>query len=100
MSCRFHCGEEITMANNYREELQRLIEQLQVERDQINVKLHLAKAELRDEWAKVERQWDGFRQKSERVFQQFDHVEVEVKTTLKQLGEELKESYRRIRRQL
>lgn len=88
------------MANSYREELQRLIEQLQVERDQIRLRLHLAKAELRDDWVKAERQWEGFRQKSDRVLLELDQTGVEVKTTLKQLGEELKEGYRRIRRQL
>lgn len=88
------------MANSYREELQRLIEQLQVERDQIRLRLHLAKSELRDDWAKAERQWEGFRQKSDRVLMELDQTGVEVKTTLKQLGEELKEGYRRIRRQL
>ena len=88
------------MANSYRDELQRLIEQLQVERDQIRLRLHLARAELRDEWDKTERQWDGFRQKSDRVLMELDQTGVEVKATLKQLGEELKEGYRRIRRQL
>lgn len=88
------------MANRYRDELLRLIEQLQVERDQIRLRLHLAKAELRDEWVKAERQWDGFRQKSDRALQEFDEAGIETKATLKQLGEELKEGYRRIRRQL
>lgn len=88
------------MPHDYRKELEQLLEQLKTERDELNVKLHLAKVEARDQWETTEKQWQTFRQKSEKVLTEVDHTSGEVKEVLALLGEELKAGYRRIREQL
>ena len=41
-----------------RHDLKNLIDDLKQQRDEINVQLHLAKAEVRDEWDKLEPKWE------------------------------------------
>lgn len=88
------------MATDYRKELQDMLEQLKTERDEINVKLHLARAEARDQWEVAEKQWFAFKQKSEKVLTEVDHTSGEVKQALTLLADELKGGYRRIKDQL
>ncbi|HET8711493.1 MAG TPA: hypothetical protein VFM32_08960, partial [Spongiibacteraceae bacterium] len=80
--------------------LEQLIAQIKTERDEINVKLHLAKAEARDQWDVAEKQWHTFKQKSEKVLTEVDHTSGEVKEALSLAADELKKGYRRIREQL
>jgi len=88
------------MTTDYRKELEELFEKLKTERDEINVKLHLAKAEARDQWEAAEKQWQSFKQKSEKVLTEVDYTSGEVKEALSLLGDELKNGYRRIKDQL
>ena len=40
------------------ENLQKLCDDLKRQRDELQVKLHMAKAEARDEWARLEARWE------------------------------------------
>ena len=40
------------------ENLQKLCEDLKRQRDELQVRLHVAKAEARDEWARLEIRWE------------------------------------------
>ena len=42
-------------------DLQRLVDELKAQRDELRVKLHLAKAEARDEFEKLEKRWEHAR---------------------------------------
>lgn len=88
------------MPHDYRKELEELLEQLKSERDDLNVRMHLAKAEAREQWEAAENQWRSFKQKSEKVLTEIDRTSSEVKQALILLAEELKAGYRRIREQL
>jgi hypothetical protein len=88
------------MPNNFRKELQDVVAQLKTQRDEINVRVHLAKAEVRDQWAVTEKQWQTFKSKSEKVLEEVDHTSGEVKEALHLLADELKKGFNRIRQQL
>jgi len=56
------------MANSL-EHLQKIADDLKRQRDELQVKLHLAKADARDEWAKLETRWEEVKGKMETVRQ-------------------------------
>jgi hypothetical protein len=41
------------------DDIKKFIETIRTERDDINVKLNLAKADAKDEWLELERKWQG-----------------------------------------
>ena len=88
------------MPHDYRKELEQLLAQLKTERDDLNVRMHLAKAEVRDQWEAAEKQWQSFKQTSEKVLTEIDRTSSDVKQALILIAEELKAGYRRIREQL
>ncbi|HNP61986.1 MAG TPA: hypothetical protein PKM72_14155, partial [Nitrospirales bacterium] len=49
------------------EQLQKIADDLKRQRDEVQVKLHLAKADARDEWAKLETRWEEVKSKMEAV---------------------------------
>jgi uncharacterized protein YeaO (DUF488 family) len=85
---------------DYRHELEKLLEYLKQERDEINLKLHLGQKELRDEMQEVEKQWDEFRQRGEKALQAADDSSEDVAAALKLLGEEIKSGFEKIRKSL
>ena len=64
-------------------------------RDEINLKLHLASLEVKDEWGDLEGKWQSFSERAE-VHRSADGVGA----ALGSLGEELKQAYQRIRKAL
>lgn len=90
------------MVNTYRDELQRVFEHLQIEREQIRPMLDLARPELLEEWDRMERQWEGFQSRGARALCAPDSggIDIEERALLKQMGEALRQGYQRIRRQL
>ncbi len=80
-----------------KQEYNELVKNLETQRDEINVQMHLAKAELRDEWQGIEKKWQHFKAKSDRVLKQADSSAEEIGETLHELGQELKQGYKRIK---
>jgi len=83
--------------SKYRDQYQELFEKLKTERDELNVRMHLAKAELRDDWSAAELQWEKFRGKSEQLTKLADESGEEIWEATKLLGEEIVKGYRRLR---
>lgn len=76
-------------------DLDSLIADLKRARDEINLKLHLASLEVKDEWGDLEGKWQSFSERAE-VHRSADGVSA----ALGSLGEELKQAYQRIRKAL
>ncbi len=55
------------------EQLQKIADDLKRQRDELHVKLHLAKADARDEWAKLETRWEDAKTKMEAVRKEASH---------------------------
>jgi len=77
--------------------LDRMLEKLREERDELRVRMHLASLELKEEWEKVEQQWDRFEPRAEAAIREAGESAAEAAG---RLGEELHQAYRRIREQL
>ena len=70
-------------------------------RDELRLQVHLAKAELRDEWnIRLEPTFRLLKMKLDRVEQASAETLEEMRPTLKALLDELREGYERIRKSL
>lgn len=83
-----------------KEELNKLSETLKQQRDEINLQLHLASAELKEEWEKSEKEWDHFRQKLSEVVDEGKETTADLLEKTRIVGEELKNAYNAIHRRL
>lgn len=80
------------------DELKNLLAKLRQERDELRVKAHLMKAELRDEWQEAEQRFEKFRSKADHVLDTAGDVSVDMARSARDLGHEIAEGFRRIRR--
>ena len=82
------------MANT---DLDQLAEDVKRVRDELEVKMHLAAADARDEWTELEKKWKHFRGRMDTVGKVAEEAAEGVGEALDVLGEELKKGYERIR---
>jgi uncharacterized coiled-coil DUF342 family protein len=80
--------------------LKQKLAELEQERDELRVRLHLAKAEARDEWDKLDARLDELRARLDRVGGEAGEVFEDVGEAAKLLGDELKTGFARLRRML
>ena len=73
------------------------ISQLKQLRDELRLKAHLAKAEVRDEWEKAEAKWDQLRQELPRLDDAKDDMIDALTGSAKRLASEIRQAYARIR---
>lgn len=78
-------------------EISDLAKKLKYERDELNLQMHLAKAEARDEWDALEKQWNHFQGKVALVTGAAHDASAEIGTATCLLGEEIKNGYKHIR---
>jgi len=81
-------------------EIDDILESIKQQRDEINVQLHLAKAEVRDEWEKAEQKFEQFKSKADTVRHEMGDVSGDVLAALKITAEEIKKGYDRVRKVL
>jgi hypothetical protein len=79
---------------------QKLMDEIKQERDELNVKAHLIRSEVRDEWEDMEEKWEHFCSHSKRAGREVKDASGEVWVATKLLGEEIKEGYKRIRKSI
>ena len=78
----------------------RMLEDLKQVRDELELQIHLAKADARDEWTELEKKWDHFRARAEVVGKAAEEAAGDVGEALEVLGDEIKKGYERIRKLL
>ena len=83
-----------------REELDRLVRELETQRDALRVKLHLLKADAREQWEELERQLEHLKGKAKVIGREASGAAAGVKEKLEDVAQELKRGYERIRRLL
>ncbi|MDP3479165.1 MAG: hypothetical protein Q8R88_05295 [Desulfoprunum sp.] len=83
-----------------REEFDRLVEKLQMERDEINLKIHLASMDAKEEFADAEKKWGQVKTKASEIADGAKETSEEYIAKAKIVGEELKETYHRISKRL
>jgi hypothetical protein len=84
------------MAENKRS-IDELGEELKQARDELQVKIHLAAADARDEWEQLEKKWEHFRARAEVIGRTAEEAVEDVGEALEVVGEELKRGYKKIR---
>ncbi len=80
-----------------REEITRMIDELRAQRDMLRVRLHLAGAEAREEWEALEKRWEHLRARATVVGREATESAENVGTALRQVADELKQGYERLR---
>ncbi len=80
-----------------KQEVDSLMQTLKTERDELKLKIHLAEAEARDEWERLEPVWQRFHEKAQDVGSTAVDASHEVGAAAQLLGNELAEGYVRIR---
>ena len=83
-----------------KKEFDALIQTLKTDRDEINLKLHLASMDVKNEFESIDQKWDLVAQKAAEFADDTLEVSEEVIEKAKLVGEELKEAYQRIRARL
>ena len=82
------------------DDLKKVMDDLKQQRDEINVKLHLAKAEVRDEWDTLETKWEEVKGKMATVNEVASQTKESVAAAAGLLADEIKQGYERIKKAL
>jgi hypothetical protein len=83
-----------------KEDFENLLNKLNTEREEINLKLHLASLEARDEFEQAEKQWQQVKNKAAEIADESKETSEDFIAKAKIVGEELKETYQRITKRL
>ena len=83
-----------------KEEFGNLIDRLKTERDQIKLKAHLASMDAKEEVAAAEQKWNQLKEKASDIADEAVDTSEEYISKAKIVGEELKETYKRISKRL
>ena len=82
------------------DDLKKTVDALTRQRDELNVKMHLAKAEVKDEWDKLETKWEEVQGKIATVREEAEKTTETVTTATGLLADEIKKGYERIKNAL
>ena len=77
-----------------------VLDELKQLRDELKLRMHLAKAEARDEWGVLEKKWEQLKPQLDSVQDEASKTSKNVLAALELGVEELREGYRRIRDRL
>ncbi len=83
-----------------RAKLAEMLEKLEQERDELKVRMHLGKAEAREEWEKMEERIGELRGRLDKAGDEAGDVMEDVGAAAKLLGEEIREGFARLRKTL
>jgi len=83
-----------------KQDFEQLLNQLDSTREEIQLKLHLATMEAKDEFEEAENQWQQIKSKASEIADDSIETSEEFIAKAKIVGEELKEAYQRITRRL
>ncbi len=83
-----------------KDDFENLLVKLQAERDEVNLKLHLASMEAKQEFEEAEKQWHRLKIKAGEIADDSVETSEEFIAKAKIVGEELKEAYYRIGKRL
>ena len=83
-----------------KKEFDELTDTLKQQRDEIEVQIHLASMEAKDEWQKAEKNWGQFIDGLGVITDDAKEASAELINTTKIIGDELKNTYTRISERL
>jgi F0F1-type ATP synthase membrane subunit b/b' len=83
-----------------RADAEQLLAKVREERDELKLKLHLARAEARDEWQKLEPRWEHLQSQVRDIASATGDASKDVGAALGLLADELRHGYARIRKSM
>jgi chromosome segregation ATPase len=92
-------GMENDMASK-REEIDKILADLARQRDELRLKLSLAKLEARDEWEKLEKQWNHLRANAPQMQEELGAIAGGIGEAFSKAAAEVRDGYERLRRLL
>lgn len=81
-------------------EFENLLSKLNTEREELQLKLHLAGLEAKEEFAEAEKQWQQIKTKASEIADDSIETSEEFIAKAKIIGEEIKDTYHRIAKRL
>jgi vacuolar-type H+-ATPase subunit H len=78
----------------------RLVDQLGQQRDELLLKMHLAKAEAKDEWEELEEKWQNLQQRLPEARKAASESADNIGAALGLVAEEIGKAYKRLRNTL
>ncbi len=81
-------------------EFESLLGNLETVREELQLKLHLASMDAKDEFAEAEKQWQLVKNKASDIADESVETSEEYIAKAKIVGEELKEAYQRVAKRL
>jgi dsDNA-specific endonuclease/ATPase MutS2 len=85
---------------NDQNKFETMMEKLEAERDELRVKLNLAKMEAKDEWEALEKKMDGLRGRMKVVSEEAREAGGDVGAALDVVADEVKQGFARLRKML
>lgn len=85
---------------NTREEFERVMQQLTQQRDELRVKMSLAKLEAREEWERLEKKWEHVKATAPKIRDDLGTTATNVNAALRLVAEEIRDGYARLRARL
>ena len=79
------------------DDLHEVVEKLKQERDELRLKMHLASADLKDEWEEAERKLSHLEGRMARLGQEAKEAAEDVGDAAEVLGEEIGRAFKRLR---
>ncbi len=83
-----------------KQEFDALLENLKTERDEMQLKMHLASMEVKEEFSEAEEKWQYVKQKANEIADDSVETTDDFIASAKVVGEELKEAYQRIAKRI
>jgi hypothetical protein len=77
-----------------------LVERLQRERDELRVKMHLARLEVRQDWDELEGKWETFKSRYGGALKEAQSAGKDIGAAARSMLSEIRQGYRRIRKAL
>jgi hypothetical protein len=84
--------------SEHKERIRSLVERLETERDELKVKVGLAKLEAREEWQEIQGKLDRLRGRAKVLGDEAGEAGEEVGAALEVLGNEIRDGFNRIRK--
>ncbi|MFD2229247.1 pre-mRNA-splicing factor SPF27 family protein [Alkalimarinus sediminis] len=79
------------------DELKSVSDAIKQQRDEINLQLHLAKGEVKDDLEDLEEKWRQLMDKMSEISQEAESAGRDILESAKELGTQIKEGYERIK---
>lgn len=83
-----------------KEDFENLLDELQVQREEINLKMHLASMDARQEFEEAEKEWHRLKIKASEIADKSVETSEDFIAKAKIVGDELKDAYYRISKRL